>query len=144
MQNFVQDVLSGELFTRQLTSVQLIHIGFKQGFGENPVATLSVLGVSLFMLALLCRYLVYGIVRVTGREKYDNRSRAIENLWSLIALGFGFVAGEVCFQNLWLAVLTGFGYAVISIGAVLEALVANEKNRISRLSRGLSVGSRLL
>jgi hypothetical protein len=139
MQTILRDLVSGDLLARQLTTVKTVNIGFMEGFTENPLATLLVMGAVLFVLSLACRYLIYGIVRTTGREKYDTRIRAMENMWVMLAFGLGVVAGEVCFQNLWLAAMTGGGFAVISVGAVLEALVANERSRRDRLTRGLSV-----
>jgi peptidoglycan/LPS O-acetylase OafA/YrhL len=117
-----------ERISAQFTTVKALHIGFLEGFGENPWATLLVMGTLLFALAVICRGVIYGMVRLSGRVRLDRKASGTEavSLWA--ALFAGFVVGEVFFQNVWLAAITGGLFVIVATGAVLEALTANVRD----------------
>ncbi len=99
------------------------------------------LGVLLLALSLVCRYFIYMTVRMSGRSNYNNAARVTENVYLMAAAAFGALCGEVCFQNLWLAACVAVGFSVISIGAVIEGLAANEKGKERKQGGGYSGGS---
>ena len=127
----------GDFLTQQLTQVNLLHLGLTEAFTANPVAALVMLGVVLLALSLFCRFFIYGCVRVSGKSSYNNAARVTENLYLIFAAGFGGLCGEICFQNLWLAACAAVGFAVISIGAVIEGLSANENNNDRKHREGM-------
>ena len=117
----------GDFLTNQLTQVNVLHVDLMDAFNVNPVSAIVMLGVALLILSTACRYFIYFCVRVSGKSSYNNAARVTENLYLMFAAGFGGLCGEICFQNLWLAACTAVGFAVISIGAVIEGLSANQK-----------------
>ena len=117
----------GDFLAHQLTRVNLLQLDFTDAFSTSPVSAIVMLGVLLLILSLICRYFIYACVRLSGKSSYNNAARVTENLYLMFAAGFGGLCGEICFQNLWLAVCCALGFAVISVGAMIEGLAANQK-----------------
>lgn len=113
--------------SEQFTTVKALHLGFLQGFMESPWATLLIMGTILFALGVATRYAIFTVIRMSGRSKMERNTHSLEAMCMWVSLAVGFVVGEVLFQNVWLGGLTGGLFVVLCTGAVLEALVANDK-----------------
>jgi hypothetical protein len=110
---------------QQFGPVEVIRLGFLQGFAENPVATLGVIALCLFVFSLALRYLIYFAVRLSGQTRLTRGHDATENICLWLAFAIGFLCGEIFFRNFLLASFSGGFFVVMCSGAVLEGLTAN-------------------
>ena len=85
----MKDVL-GNWLNQQFGPVEMIRLGFLHGFAENPAATLGVIALTLFVLAILVRYSIYFGIRLTGQSILTRSHDAMETLclWGAFAVGF--------------------------------------------------------
>jgi hypothetical protein len=127
----MKDVL-GSWLNRQFGPVEMIRLGFLQGFAENPAATLGVIALSLFVLSILLRYSIYFGVRLSGQTCLTRSHDATEALCLWGAFTVGFLCGQVFFRNFLIASLCGGFFVIMCAGAIIEGLTMNARDHSVR------------
>ena len=99
----------------------------KQGW-QAPVALVAS-GALVFFAALVIRVLLFIAFRTSGQVRYTAVWQRIEDTATVIMFIVGSVGGYFVWGNIASALLSGGCWGFVTIGTVLQALTANEKNR---------------